>query len=44
MVQHVSNIYCMIYIFLADKNDTTDAKNMEDTVDTFPFSFGKKSV
>ncbi|CAC5377704.1 CASP7 [Mytilus coruscus] len=28
----------------ADKNDTTDAKKMEDTVDTFPFSFGKKSV
>lgn len=25
---------------LGDKGDATDAKTMEDTVDTFPFSFG----
>jgi hypothetical protein len=33
-------IFILIH-FLGDKGDTTDAKTMEDTVDTFPFSFSK---
>lgn len=38
MYSIVPNVHSDIH-FLGDKGDTTDAKTMEDTVDTFPFSF-----